>query len=101
MATLMHTHALCCCCERSKPVNNTAIQYEKPAPLHLIGGSIGSNVVVGNGTIIYDVGVRWQNGGHIVQGAGTTGAFNECIFYLLCNPTSMVLLPLNKSMLKR
>lgn len=58
----------------SKPANETAISFDKPAELHLIGGSIGSNVVVGNGSVVYDVGVRWQSGGHIAQAAGTAGA---------------------------
>ena len=66
------------CCDysgsASKPANDTAISFDKPAELQLIGGSIGSNVVVGNGSTIVEVGVRWQSGGHIAQAAGTAGA---------------------------
>ena len=50
------------------------ISYNKPGNLQLIGGSIGSRVVVGNGTTVSDVGVRWQNGAGIVQAEGTAGA---------------------------
>jgi hypothetical protein len=48
--------------------------YNKPGRLQLIGGSIGADVVVGNGTIVSDVGVRWQHGASIVQAKGTAGA---------------------------
>ena len=50
------------------------ISYNKPGNLQLIGGSVGSRVVVGNGTTVSDVGVRWQNGAGIVQAEGTAGA---------------------------
>lgn len=43
-------------------------------PLHLIGGSVGANVVLGNNSTVYDVGVRLQHGAKYTQAAGTRGA---------------------------
>ena len=58
----------------SQPANDTAVLFNKPGQLHLIGGTVGSRVVVGNGTSVFDVGVRWQNGGRVAQAEGTAGA---------------------------
>ena len=57
-----------------KPINDVAIEFVRPGQLHLIGGSIGSRVLVGNNTDVFDVGVRWQNGGHIATAENTSGA---------------------------
>ena len=35
-------------------------RYEKPGGLHLIGGSLGGNVVLGNETNLYSMGVRYE-----------------------------------------
>lgn len=52
----------------------SAIEFLKPGPLHLIGGSVGANVVLGNNSTVYDVGVRLQHGAKYTQAAGTQGA---------------------------
>ena len=65
-----------------KPENNTAILYDTNAGggnLHLIGGTIGANLVVGDGTRVFDVGVNWVGAcGHacsaqMEQWNGTSG----------------------------
>jgi hypothetical protein len=57
-----------------QPANDTAISFDKPGQLHLIGGNIGSRVMVGNQSSVYQVGVRFQYGGHIAASEHTSGA---------------------------
>jgi hypothetical protein len=58
----------------SRPANDTAIQFDRPGQLHLIGGTIGSRVMTGNSSAVFDVGARFQHGGHIAAAEGTSGA---------------------------
>ena len=39
-----------------------------------MSSTIGSQVVVGNGTRVYDVGVNWAYGANIAQAEGTSNA---------------------------
>jgi hypothetical protein len=59
------------------PANHTAIFFGKPDQLHLIGGTIGSRVLIGNNSTVYDVGMRFQERAGqpagIVQMPNTTG----------------------------
>ena len=57
-----------------RPANDTAISFDKPGQLHLIGGNIGSRVMLGNKSSVYQVGVRFQYGGHIAASENTSGA---------------------------
>ena len=66
--------ALCWCCRCLNLTMDHQISYNKPGSLHLISSTIGSQVVVGNGTHVYDVGVNWAYGAHIVQAKGTSNA---------------------------
>lgn len=54
--------------------NGTAVLYQQPSMLTMIGGSIGADVVLGDNATVYDVGVRFQYGGAFRQQNGTTGA---------------------------
>ena len=52
----------------------SAIVFLKPGPLHIIGGSLGANVVLGNNSVVYDVGARFEHGAKFVQAEDTAGA---------------------------
>jgi hypothetical protein len=51
-----------------------AVVFNKPGPLHITGGSLGANVVLGNNSAVFDIGVRFEHGAKFIQAEGTIGA---------------------------